>query len=91
MLTFETLLDKDQALTKQLGATVTPEVVVTNMAGEIMYRGRINSAFYAPGKMKHSSIKDDLDQALSTLISGKKVAEPWPSAIGCYITMYATK
>ncbi len=91
MLTFETLLDKDQKITRALGATVTPEVVVTNEAGEIMYRGRINSAYYAPGKMKHSSIKDDLDQALSALFSGKKVAEPWPSAIGCYITMYATK
>lgn len=91
MLTFETLLDRDQKITKLLGATITPEVVITDAAGEIMYRGRINSAYYAPGKMKHSSIKDDLDQALATLISGKKVIEPWPSAIGCYITMYATK
>ncbi|MEO5907069.1 MAG: hypothetical protein ABIQ11_10105 [Saprospiraceae bacterium] len=91
MLTFETLLDKDQKLTKQLGARITPEVVVTNDAGEVLYRGRINSAYYAPGKMKHSSTKDDLDIALNTLISGQKVAEPWPSAIGCYITMYATR
>lgn len=91
MLSFETLLDRDQQIAKKLGATVTPEVVVTDQEGEILYRGRINSAYYAPGKMKHSSIKNDLDENLATLLSGKKVSQPWPSAIGCYITMYASK
>lgn len=91
LLSFETLLDKDHQLAKKLGATVTPEVVVTNDQGEVLYRGRINSAYYAPGKMKHSSIKNDLDEALASIIDGKEVAQPWPSAIGCYITMYATK
>ncbi len=43
LLAFETLLDKDQKLTKQLGATVTPEVVITDSQGEFRYRGRINS------------------------------------------------
>lgn len=91
LLSFETLLDKDQKITKQLGATVTPEVVITNAEGEIQYRGRINSAYYAPGKMKHNSIREDLDQALDALVSGKNVPQPWQPAIGCYITMYASK
>lgn len=91
MLSFETLLDKDHQIVKKLGATVTPEVVITDDQGEILYRGRINSAYYAPGKMKHRSIKNDLDEALTALANGKDVAQPWPSAIGCYITTYATK
>ena len=91
MLSFETLLDKDQKITKQLGATITPEVVITDEAGEIYYRGRVNSAYYAPGKMKHSEIKNDLDETLKLLISGKKVSQPWPPAIGCYITLYASR
>ena len=91
LLDFETLLDKDQALAKKLGATITPEVIITDDEGNIKYRGRVNSAYYAPGKMKHSSIKHDLDEALAALTSGKEVAQPWPSAIGCYITMYASK
>lgn len=91
LLSFETLLDKDHQLAKKLGATVTPEVVVTDDQGEVLYRGRINSAYYAPGKMKHSSIKNDLDEALTSIINGKNVSQPWPSAIGCYITMYASK
>ena len=89
MLSYETLLDKDKELTKKLGASVTPEVVITDNEGEIHYRGRINSAYYAPGKMKHSSVKDDLDEALSLLLLGGEVPKPWPTPVGCYITMDA--
>jgi hypothetical protein len=91
MLTFETLLDKGQVLTKKLGATVTPEAVITDEHGEVYYRGRINSAYYAPGKMKHSSIRDDLEEALKTLLAGGTVPQPWPAPVGCFITMYAAK
>lgn len=91
MLSFETLLDKDHRITKQLGASVTPEVVITDNAGEVYYRGRINSAYYAPGKMKHSAIKNDLDEALTVLLSGGTVPKPWPTPVGCYITMNASR
>lgn len=91
MLSYETLLDKDQLLTKKLGASVTPEVVITDDAGEVYYRGRINSAYYAPGKMKHSAIKNDLDEALAILLSGRSVPQPWPTPVGCYITMNVTR
>ena len=90
LLLFETILDKDLALTKKLGATVTPEAVITDELGNVYYRGRINSAYYAPGKMKHSAIKNDLDEALSSLLSGHDPARPWPTAIGCFITIYAS-
>ena len=88
---FETLLDKDLGITRALGATVTPEAVITDDQGNVYYRGRINSAYYAPGKMKHSNIKNDLDLALEALLSGKSVASPWPAPIGCYITMNAPR
>lgn len=91
MLSFETLLDKDQSLTRKLGATITPEVIITDNMGVVHYRGRINNAYYAPGKMKHSSIKNDLDEALTTLLSGGSVAQPWPSPVGCYITMNVSR
>jgi len=90
LLSFETILDRDQKISKQLGASITPEAVVTNAEGDVLYRGRINNAFYGPGKMKHSSIKDDLDLAIAELVNGKQIPKPWPSAVGCYITMYAS-
>ena len=91
MMSFETLLDKDQAWTRKLGASITPEAVITDNTGEILYRGRINNAYYAPGKMKHSSIRPELEDALEMLTSGKKITQPWPPAIGCYITTYASR
>ena len=90
MQSFETLIDKDLAIAKKLGATVTPEVVITDELGTVRYRGRINSAYYAPGKMKHSSIKNDLDEALTSLLSGREAPVPWPAAIGCFITLYGS-
>ena len=90
MLSFETLLDKDHRITKQLGASVTPEAVITDDTGAVYYRGRINSAYYAPGKMKHSAVKNDLDEALAILLSGRTVPKPWPTPVGCYITMDAS-
>jgi thiol-disulfide isomerase/thioredoxin len=88
---YETLLDKDKSLTKKLGASVTPEVVITDDQGNVFYRGRINSAYYAPGKMKHGSVKNDLDEALTLILSGKIVPQPWPTPVGCYITMDAAQ
>ena len=90
MLIFETLLDKDHRITKQLGASVTPEAVITDDTGAVYYRGRINRAYYAPGKMKHSAVKNDLDEALAILLSGGTVPKPWPTPVGCYITMDAS-
>lgn len=91
MLSYETLLDKDHRITKQLGASVTPEAVITDDTGAVYYRGRINSAYYAPGKMKHSAVKNDLDEALAILLSGGTVPKPWPTPVGCYITMDASR
>ena len=91
LLSYETLLDKDHLLTKQLGASVTPEVVITDDGGEVYYRGRINNAYYAPGKMKHSAVKNDLDEALAILLSGGTIPKPWPTPVGCYITMDASR
>lgn len=86
---FEILVDHDQKLALKLGASITPEAIITDENGQVVYRGRINSAYYAPGKMKHSAIKNDLDEALSSLVSGNAIPQPWPSAVGCYITMNA--
>ena len=85
---FESILDKDQSWTKRLGATVTPEVVVTDEDGEILYKGRINDAYFAPGKIRHGARNNDLKKVLDLVLSGLPVSKPWKSAIGCFITFY---
>lgn len=85
---FESILDKDQSLIKELGATVTPEVFITDSSGDVLYQGRISDAYYKPGKINHRSRQNDLDKALQNILQGNAVPKPWPKAVGCFITIY---
>lgn len=84
---YQSILDKDQTLTRKLGATVTPEVVITSDENSnILYRGRISDAYAAPGKIRHRSRSKDLRVALEKVLEDQKIAQPWPDAVGCFIT-----
>lgn len=83
---YKILLDHDLTLTKKYDATVTPEVVVVDKKGNVMYQGRINNSYAAPGRMRHGRVTEDLDLALQNIIQGLSIPKPWPEPIGCYIT-----
>jgi protein-disulfide isomerase len=79
-------LDRDLALARRLGATVTPEVVVMSAAGEVVYRGRIDDRYpKAGGKRRENPTTRDLRDALDAVLAGKPVVAPWPPAVGCDI------
>ena len=83
------IMDKQQEIVKRYQAEVTPEIVIVESeTGQVQYRGRINDAFFAPGKKKHSRIQRDADEAFAKLVQNKAVQEPWPEAIGCIITAH---
>ena len=84
--TFIIKMDKAQRLTKKLGATVTPEVIITGENDTILYQGRINDAYAQPGKRKHIYTSNDLAAALENISNGKEMPKPWKRAVGCYIT-----
>jgi hypothetical protein len=83
---FVTKIDKNQRITKKLGATVTPEVVITGADETILYQGRINDAYLEPGKRKHIYTNNDLATALENITNDKEMPKPWRRAVGCYIT-----
>jgi len=83
---FTTKVDTDQSITKKLGATITPEVVIIGADDSVLYRGRINDAYTEPGKRKHIYTKNDLATALQIIINGNEVPKPWKRAVGCFIT-----
>ena len=84
---FEVRLDNRQAFAKQLGVTVTPEVVITtDTKGSVLYRGRINDAYLELGKRRHIYTNNDLNHALYLVTNGKEVPKPWRKAVGCFIT-----
>ncbi len=83
---FSVIVDAKQTLTKKMGAQITPEVIITNAADSILYKGRINDAYLQPGKPRHIYNNNDLADALALITGQKKVPLPWRPAVGCYIT-----
>ncbi|MBO35021.1 MAG: hypothetical protein CMO64_02335 [Verrucomicrobiales bacterium] len=78
--------DHDHRLVLATGAEVTPEAVVVDARGRIVYRGRINNYYADFGKPRRVITVHDLRDALDAVIAGKPVARPRTEAIGCYIT-----
>ena len=85
---YATIIDAKQLLAKKLGAKVTPEVIITNEKNEVLYRGRINDMYAAPGKKNNGPKHKDLVMAIDRILSGQPVLQPWPVAIGCTITYH---
>ena len=68
-----------------LGAKWTPEVFVLDQRDSVVYQGRINDRYFAPGKRKPKTKRRDLDAALRDCLAGRPVADPVTDAVGCPI------
>ncbi len=79
-------IDHDRTITNRYQAAVTPEVVLVNNQDEILYQGRINNSYAAPGRMRHGKVTEDLEVAIKKILTDHPVPKPWPDPIGCYIT-----
>lgn len=79
------LLDKEQALARQVQAKITPEAVVIDADGKTLYKGRINDLYLGPTKRQRAATTQDLRDALDAIITGKPVPEPQHEAQGCKI------
>lgn len=81
------LLDPKQELAKRVQAKMTPETVVLNAKGEVLYQGRINDLYVTQTKKLPEPKTHDLREALEAIAAGKMVANPKTKAIGCSITI----
>lgn len=79
------LHDVDRALTKKVGATITPEAAVFSGAGEMLYRGRINNLYVSLGKARRQATEHDLRRAVDEVLAGGEVSTPRTQAIGCFM------
>jgi mono/diheme cytochrome c family protein len=84
-LPFPVLLDPEQRLARQIGATRTLEVAVVSAAGAVVYRGRVDDRTVDFGKSRPQAIRHDLRLALDEVLAGKAVSVPLTKAIGCAI------
>ncbi len=80
-----TLVDRRHILVTATGAEITPEAVVVNPNGLILYRGRIYNLFPALGKARSRATRHEFRQVLKSVLEGKKTTIPWVKPVGCYI------
>lgn len=84
-LPFAVEKDPDFQLTNRFGATITPEAVVVDAAGQVVYRGMIDNAYFKPGKRRGTTTAYYLQDALEQLLAGEPVRKAQTQAIGCVI------
>lgn len=79
------VLDSTQAIARLLGAKVTPEAHLIDRAGKVRYRGRINDLYADYGKRRQHPTRNDLRDAIESLLRGEENPPVTTRAIGCYI------
>ncbi len=80
------LLDSRHDLSRLLGATITPEAVVTGPGGNVLYRGRIDDLYVTLGHRRYEARTHDLKDALDAVLGGRPISNPFTQAIGCSIS-----
>lgn len=79
------IMDTDLKLTRLLNAKVAPQCFLIDSNGQTVYSGRIDDWFYKPGKKRTVILSNDLDSAISNLLSGKKIDPSKTTPVGCVI------
>ncbi len=77
------LQDPHHELVKRAHATVAPEAAVFDAAGTLMYHGRIDDLWVAPGKSRSMALTHDLEDAISAVLDGKSPKMAETHAVGC--------
>jgi thiol-disulfide isomerase/thioredoxin len=85
ILEYPALLDKDYQLTRLLNATVTPEVFLINLKGEVAYSGMIDNWYYALGKKRGVVTEEYVKDALNAELAGEPIKVKRKAPIGCPI------
>jgi hypothetical protein len=70
-------------LPKAFGISTTPEVVVIDAKGRVVYQGRIDNRYVSIGRERREITTHDLRDALDATLLGRPVATPRTRAIGC--------
>jgi hypothetical protein len=82
---FAALLDPHQTLARQTGARSTPEAVILDPDGKVLYRGRVDNRFVAFGTTRYQPTENDLQEALDAILRGHAIPHPVTRTVGCAI------
>lgn len=86
-ITTPVLLDTDQSIARQVGATTTPQAFafVQNTKSPV-YQGRIDNLYAGYGKKRKVATTHDLADALEAVVAGRAVSNAKTTAVGCFIS-----
>ena len=76
--------DNQQTTVAALGATRTPEVFLLDEHRAVRYHGRVDDQ-YGVGFVREKPVKNDLVEAIESLLAGKAIASTHQPAPGCLI------
>jgi AhpC/TSA family len=75
--------DPQHELVKRAKATTAPEAAVFDSTGKLVYHGRIDDFWAAPGKARPVARTHDLEDAIAAVIEGRPVPNSSAPAVGC--------
>lgn len=87
-LQFPLLKDAQKNLSNHVRATITPEAVLIDNRGGIIYRGAIDDWVEELGKKKIKAEKNYLQDAISQYLAGEAIAVKKTIPKGCYINEF---
>ncbi len=79
------VLDPGSMLARRVAAKVTPEAIVVNAEGQVLYRGRIDDRHQTYGRKRPEPTTNDLQAALVAISQDKPVPTPETKPVGCVI------
>jgi thioredoxin-related protein len=84
-ITFTAVIDEKKRLTQLLKGTVTPQVVLLDKKGNMVYSGLVDDKIIELGQQRQVVSKHFLTDAIESLEMNKKITISNTKPIGCYI------
>jgi AhpC/TSA family/Copper type II ascorbate-dependent monooxygenase, C-terminal domain len=75
--------DRHGSFARKIGAKMTPEAFLIDSVGRIRYQGRIDDQFVARRVRNAAPSGSELKDAITAVLAGNPVKEPYVAAVGC--------
>jgi peroxiredoxin len=85
---FDLLIDPSRKFARHLGATITPQVILTDNRGRLLYTGAIDDWLLATGKKRLRPGRHYLEVAILQALKPEKISVSTTRAFGCKINDY---
>lgn len=82
---FPVSIDRDFTDVRRFQATITPEAILVDRQGQVLYQGAIDNWFFDLGKYRQRVTEHYLQNAIDAVLQGKSPVVRKTEAVGCII------